>query len=196
MVDVTTFFKHNVIDSCAISNLVSSTLFLNAALGARCEFCCTYFVEYEALHKKFAFPTPEKEELRRRFRTYQADGNFKTFHLYIDDLQDVDVLHNRKRLSMGELSSIAFARKTGQGFLTDDKKARALAETELDARLVQTTPKLLGWLLVERHLNDTDKSVIIQEHVRLGRPLARPFEDVYWEAAQRRLAASQESASG
>lgn len=191
MTDVTRFHLLNVIDSCAVSNVLSSKRLSTAAHSAGCHFCCTYFVEYEVLHKRHTIPSPEKAELQSRFRAEQAKGHFPTFHLDLDDLQEVEVLRNRKRLSMGELSSIAFAKKTRQAFLTDDQKARRLAGDVMDISLVQTTPRLFGWLMFTRHLTDADKHDVVEEHKRFGRPLAKWFEETYLDALRFRLTAGQ-----
>jgi hypothetical protein len=93
-------------------------------------------------------------------------------------LHEVEILEKRKRLGKGELSSIAFAKRTGQAFMTDDQKARRLA-LEVIPGLVQTTPHLLGWLLFEGTLEDSDKTIVIAEHEELQLPLRKYFEETY-----------------
>jgi hypothetical protein len=105
----------------------------------------------------------------------------------VEDLQDVEILQNRKRLSLGELSSIAFANKTKQAFLTDDQKARRLAERVLQPDHVQTIPHLFGWLLFTGALQDSDKDCVIGEHAAMKRPLGRFFEEMYLSALEQRL---------
>jgi len=82
----------------------------------------------------------------------------------IDDLQEIEILNNRKRLGKGELSSIVFAKKTMQAFLTDDKKARSLGRSVLGSEYVQTTPHLVGYCFYKRYLVDSDFTVLIEEH--------------------------------
>ena len=74
---------------------------------------------------------------------------------------NLDVLEKRRNLGKGELSSIVFAKKAGQPFLTDDKGARNLAESILNKDQVQTTPHLCGWLFYKNILTDSDKDSII-----------------------------------
>jgi hypothetical protein len=118
-------------------------------------------------------------------------NDFKSYPLDITDLQTIEILENRKRLGKGELSSIAFALKTRQAFLTDDQKARNLAKQVLQDKMSQTTPHLVGWLFFHSHLTDSDKSIVIREHTDMERPLARYFEDMYLEACRCRLMAMQ-----
>jgi hypothetical protein len=88
---------------------------------------------------------------------------------------------------MGELSSIAFAKKINQYFLTDDQPARKLAEAILGTDKVQTTPHLIGYLFFHRHFIDEDLETIIQEHKGFKRPLEPYFREAYFEALRIRL---------
>jgi len=181
-IDLSRFHQQNVADTCAIWNILSSKLLHSASRSAGCSFCCTEFVNYECLYKPRKNLTSEDEELQRRLREEQARGDFVPYHLDVQDLQDVAIIEKRMRLSKGELSSIAFAQKTRQAFMTDDQKARKLASDIIDPPMVQTTPHLFGWLYFHRHLANGDKDVVIAEHQRLKRPLASPFECTYQEA--------------
>lgn len=107
----------------------------------------------------------------------------------IEDLQDVAVLEGRKRLSKGELSSIVFAKKSLQAFMTDDKKAASLARTIIPNYRVQSTPHLFGWLYFIGRLQDSDKNTIIDEFASLNRCLHRHLENAYTEALRCRLMA-------
>lgn len=181
-VDVSTFQKLNVADTCSIWNLLSSWTLYRKALASECSFCCTTFVVYECLHKKRTISSEGDEELKDRLvKEFDAD-RIKSCGLGLEDLQDVEVLKARRNLGKGELTSIIFAKKTRQAFLTDDQKARKLAKTELGNGHVQTVPHLLGWLLYHRLITDGDKDVVIREHVELGRPLEKHFEKIHWEA--------------
>ena len=101
------------------------------------------------------------------------------------------MLERRKKLGKGELSSIAFAKRTGQAFLTDDKNALKLALEVLPRGQVQTTPDLFGWLIFEQRLGDSDKQVVISQHESLKRPLKEKFEESYSLALQYRLASRE-----
>jgi len=110
------------------------------------------------------------------------------FNLEIEDLQEVEILERRRKLGKGELSSIAFAKRTHQAFLTDDKNALRLALEVLPIGYVQTTPDLFCWLIFEQFLSDSDKPVVISEHESLKRPLTAQFEASYSLALQFKLA--------
>ncbi|MGB6378035.1 MAG: hypothetical protein WBG24_15075 [Syntrophobacteria bacterium] len=188
-IDPSRFELHNVADTCAVWNVLSSRILYSTASSAGCGFCLTQFVYYECLFKPRSNPTKEELELQDRLRRERAKGDFRLFSLNIDDLQDVVLLENRNRLSKGELSSIAFAIKTQQAFLTDDQKARKLATEVMDSAKVQTTPHLFGWLCFTSRLGDGDKDTICKEHIKFNRPLAQYFEIMYQEALRCRLMA-------
>ena len=182
------FHKYNVIDTCSIWNILSSAQFYNATQEAKCEFICTVFVYYECLIK------PRKEEsytdlkLQKTLQKEIDKGKFPTHHISIEDLQEIEVLENRMRLSKGELSSIVFAKKIRQAFLTDDQGARELAEMMLEKKMVQTTPQLFGWLFYSDYLRDGDKNRIIMEHKESQRPLSPYFDVMYLKALEMKLA--------
>ncbi len=186
-VDVTRFYKNNIIDTCSIWNVLSSKILYRATLTAGCAFFCTQFVIYECLYKPRKINSPEEIELKNRLRKEKMRGYFKDYHISIEDLQDVDVLEKRKNLSKGELSSIAFARRMSQAFLTDDQGARTLANEFMNSDMVQTIPHLFGWLLYGSFLNDLDKDAIISEHESLNRPLKKYFNDIYLKALEMKL---------
>jgi len=171
-VDVSRFHLLNVTDTCSIWNILSSRVLYGAAQVANCSFCCTTFVLYECLYKRRSTEVESDRELKARMKKEHDDNRIMACDLDVADLQGVEILENRRKLSKGELSSIVFAKKTQQAFMTDDQKARKLAQTELAADRVQTTPHLLGWLLFERRITDGDKDEIIKQHKELDRPLA------------------------
>jgi len=181
-IDVSTFHLLNVTDTCAVWNVLSSDLLYARAIAANCSFCCTFYVEYECLYKRRQQPSICDQAMQAKFRQAKLSGTITVHALDIADLQEVDVLRNRKRLSIGELSCIAFARKTGQAVLTDDQKARKLARTTLRPDRVQTTPHLVGWLFFTGVLEDEHKDIIIRQHEQSGRPLAPYFLQVFDEA--------------
>ncbi|MFZ2448292.1 MAG: hypothetical protein WAW37_18185 [Syntrophobacteraceae bacterium] len=127
-------------------------------------------------------------ELLNRYKIESGRGYFQVYHIDINDLNDVEILERRRNLSKGELSSMVFAKRTQQAFLTDDQGARKLASNYMDNKMVQTTPHLLGWLIYSRFLVDSDVDPIIQEHVTLGRPLAPHFKKAYYRALECKLA--------
>ncbi|MCU0550841.1 MAG: hypothetical protein MUC48_15950 [Leptolyngbya sp. Prado105] len=162
-IDPSQFQKFNVVDTCAVWNILSSQRLYSTAVASGCSFCFTSFVHYECLHKPRSNSNPQDLELQNRLRGEIQAGKFKNYHLDLEDLQEVEILQQRKNLGKGELSSIAFAKKTNQAFLTDDMKARKLAGAS-NCQFVQTTPHLLGWLYFANFLGDGDLKAIIDEH--------------------------------
>lgn len=177
-VDPRSFHNLNMADTCAVWNVLSSSRLYESALSAGCMFSCTGFVNYECLLKPRKQADKHDLELQRRLVVERAKGRFQVYNLDIEDLQEVEILEKRKNLGKGELSSIAFAKRTWQAFLTDDQKARKLA-LEVMPGQVQTTPHLFGWLLYERILKDSDKASVIAEHEEVNRPLSEYFEEIY-----------------
>lgn len=179
--------KWAVIDTCAVWNILSSHILFRACVAAGFEFTVTSFVLYECLHKPRKHPSAEDVELMERLRTARDKQHFKSISLTVDDLQDVAYLELRKKVSKGELSSIAFARRARVPFQTDDQGARKLAAEVLPQTHVQTTPHVLGWLFFHRKLLDHELGIIIKQHEELVRPLRRFFEEMYNEALRCRL---------
>lgn len=179
--DPSSFFPYNVTDTCAIWNLLSSSMLFSTARTAKCQFSCTYFVYYECLVKKRTSPTQEDLELQKRFSRELEYGSLSVHHLNIDDLHELSILEARKRFGKGELSSMLFAQKTRQAFLTDDQGARKLAERAYRSSVVQTTPHLLGWLIFSGHLSDRDVDTVITQHEECGCNLRQFFQEMYHE---------------
>ncbi len=192
-IDPSQFHTLNVADTCSLWNVLSSQRMYAAARDASCSFCCTTFVVYECLHKRRSSEVPVENELKTRLKREIDSSNIVAYSLDVADLQDVAVLESRRRLSKGELSSIAFANKTRQAFLTDDQKARILAESFLGTKMTQTTPHLFGWLIFTCRLSDADKDHVIDEHERHIRPLRRHFEAMYLDALRCRCLAQMGS---
>ncbi len=192
-INPSTFHLHNVVDTCAVWNILSSKTLYWAARQAGVMFICTQFVVYECLHKPRTSITPEDEELQNRLRhlRYQNGSCFESYSLDISDLQTISLLKNRKRLGKGELSAIAFAIKTRQAFLTDDQKARRFAQNIIGNSKTQTTPHLVGWLFFHNHLSDGYKDTLLREHQEMKRPLSKYFEEMYIEACRCRLMSRQ-----
>jgi len=187
-VNFSTFYNHNIIDSCSISNILSSLTLYRAAKSAQCRFYCTHYVIYECLHKRSNNMSEPFQIFRQRLNRVSANGDFQPLTISIEDLQEVEILESRKKLAKGELSSIVMAKKLGQAFMTDDQKARRLACEYIEPQKVQTTPHLFGWLMFTSTLSDGDKDLIIDEHREMGRPLADVFNEAYLKALQLRLA--------
>ena len=190
-VDPSQFHPVSITDTCSVWKVLSSERLYNAAIGAKCVFACTGCVVYECLHKRRKAVTPEDTDLQGRLKREQQAGRFRTFSPSLEDLQHPHILAIRDRLGRGELSVLALALCTGQAVMTDDPKARTLAEQVVALDRVQTTPQLFGWLLFHNHLSDGDKDTVIHQHEEVRpRPLTRFLEDVYLWALECRLSAS------
>lgn len=170
--DPTTFITANVVDTCAVWNLLSSeSLYVTAQL-AGLSACITEFVRYECLDKPRTRPSPADDDLKRRARTAIEQNELGVYGLDIEDLQELDVLRRRKALGLGELSSIVFAKKVNIALMSDDRKATKLATVILGSLArSSTTPRLLGWLLFKNLLSDDDVEIVIEEHNGVGGPL-------------------------
>ena len=188
-IDPSKFHPINVADTCSVWNVLSSARLHSAAKEARCEFCITSFVRYECLTKQRKAPTQAEIELMRRLTQEQTRGGFAAHSCDIGDLQAIKLLESRKKLGKGELSSIAFAMKIGQAVITDDMKARKLAEDSGHA-LTQTTSHLFSWLIFNGRLGDSDKPTVIAQHESMERPLAPHLQTAYELALQCRLNAA------
>ena len=148
-------------------------------------WCYTSFVEYEVFYKSVKKETSIIIKQRQQLREETRKKRFRCEHLSISDLQEIEILENRKKLGKGELSSIAFARKTQLAFMTDDIKARKLGEAVLGVSKTLTTPRLLGWLYFNRILTDSDHKTIIEEHETQGRGMSEYYQEIYEEAMRR-----------
>jgi len=186
-IDITNCLKINITDSCAVSNIISSRLLFARASGNNFIFSITEYVQYECLYKSRTNPTPKEEELRQRLIKHQQNSKFTVHNLSISDLQDDLLSQHSRQLGMGEISSVAFAKKIGQPFLTDDQKARKIAQEIMGTRNVQTTPQIVGWLFFNGSLTDGDLPELIKEHNEFKRPLEKYFRSVYEEAMRLRL---------
>lgn len=181
-IDITTCTKLNVTDSCAFWNILSSPTFYSVLIDQKFDFACTDFIVHECLHKKRTEPTKEDSSIQNKFKLLLKTRKVVSHKLSIEDLQDDEILKYRKSLGKGELSSIAFAKKTRLSFHSDDQGARKIAEQILGVKQVQTTPLLLGWLFYNNHLSDRDLEPIIKDHISAGRPLERFFREVHEES--------------
>ena len=185
-IDPSKFHKINVADTCSVWNILSSRRLYAAAQEAKCEFCMTGFVLYECLVKPRTAATEADLELRERLKQEQTKGKFASHSCSIDDLQAIADLESRKRLGKGELSSIAFASRIRQAFITDDRKARALSESVAQA-ITQTTPHMHSWLIFTNVLTDADHDVVLSQHIEMGGSLSTHLVTAYSMALQCRL---------
>jgi hypothetical protein len=190
MNDVSQFRKANVSDTCSLWNLMASKLLYSTAVNAGVTLCCTNFVVYECLHKPGQVRS-EREELKRRLRAKLADKSIGSYSIELEDLQSVEVLRSRKKLSIGELSAIVFAQKTSLAVLTDDIGAQKLARLVLAEDTVQNTPHLFGWLYFNSLLNDGDKDQVVADLKSLRRNLSPHLERYHSEAQRCRAIAIQ-----
>lgn len=178
-----------VVDTCSVWNVLSSRILHRACVASGFDFALTTFVLYECLYKPRTERRAADDVLRERLKEARKRQQFKDVSLALEDLQHVAILEQRKRLAKGELSAIAFARRVGLAFQTDDKGARKLAATALVNDHIQTTPHVLGWLFYQGHLADADLSEVLCEHESFGRPLGTFFQEMYEEAMRCRLLA-------
>jgi hypothetical protein len=167
-------------------NILSSDVLYKSAISAGVTISCTAFVFYECVIKERKTSSSEDIQLQNKLKA-EMGKNINVYHLEIEDLQELRILESRKNLGKGELSSIAFANRTRQAFLTDDQKARKLATEVMKHSPVQTTPYLFGWLVFNNHVLDHEKNTIIEQHKKFNRPLAEYFDQIYLEALQYKL---------
>ncbi|MDD5456894.1 MAG: hypothetical protein PHV30_07675 [Candidatus Margulisbacteria bacterium] len=186
-INYASFFTINITDSCSIQNIIASNRIFRASLLAKCYFSITRYVEYESIYKKRKSSKSGEQELIKKIQKAISENSIKVCDITIDDLNDRLIADNRKRLGMGEISSIAFAKRTGLGFLTDDKPAKKFALKSLEASKVQSSIHLVGWLFYFRHLVDTDIDLIIREHTYHNRHFGEHYRKAYEKAMQYRL---------
>ena len=181
-IDITKCFKSNLIDTCSIWNILSSPIIYSVLLDNNFSLSITKFVEYECLFKYRPQQNSKELNLRCLLEKELIKGKIKCHALTLEDLQDDFILENRKKIGIGELSSIAFAKKVSIAFLTDDQKARKLASNHIGKVNVQTTPLILGWLLFNNLISDGDIEPIIKSHNEHNRPLEKYFRYVHMES--------------
>ena len=83
--------------------------------------------------------------------------------------------------------------KIRNAVITDDKKARKLAETS-GHHLTQTTPHLHAWLIFTGRLTDADHSLVMSQHKAMGGSLEPYLQEAYDLALQCRLNATRVTA--
>ena len=181
-----TFMLLNVTDTCTPWNVLGSPLLYRATRKSNVSFSCTQFVHYECLHKPGA-SCPERDELKARLRARMADGEVQFWNIELEDLQEVVALEGRKAISKGELSSIAFAKRTCQGFLSDDRQAKTLAKSVLPESAIQDTPHLCAWLCIHDVIHESDEQTIRAELATLKRALEPHLHNAFLKALEYKL---------
>ncbi|UXD71080.1 hypothetical protein MUK51_07240 [Sphingobacterium faecium] len=160
--DITQLKLYNVMDSCSVWNILLSPTIYRASILAGCYYSFTNYVKYECLIKRRG--TERENTSIDKLEKEIFDKRFTACNITIEDLQEIEILENRKKLGKGELSSIVFAKKAKLAFMTDDKKARKLGIEILGKEFVQTTPHLVGFCFYKRYLLDGDFGHLINEH--------------------------------
>ena len=177
--DPETFVIANVLDTCAVWNLVSSARLHEAARAGGVSACITGFVHYECLVKARTRVLAEDEELMARMRAALAANQITVHGLDLEDLQEVEALRSRKALGRGELSCIVFAKKVNIAVMSDDRKATKLARAILEQpSRSSTTPRLLGWLLYRGFLDTGEVDLVVRQHKEVRRPLENHYRRI------------------
>ena len=178
------FYLHNIIDTCAVWNVLSSKLLFSRADNSGVMFYCTKFVVYECLYKQRSEPKDCHVKLKNYLKQLMEQGKFVNLSLSVEDLHEIERVSSRKRLGKGELSTLAFAMKYGQAFLSDDQKARKLASSVLPAGRTQTTPHLFSWLIFLGKISDSEKIQVIEEHHANDGDISPHLEAAYIEGCR------------
>ncbi len=186
MNSLTSFNLLNVADTCALWNLLGSAILHRASKKVGVSICGTQFVRYECLYKVGA-NSPAWLELRNRLRSCLDSGEIMFCDIDLEDLQEVAALEGRMAISKGELSTIAFAKRTGQSFLSDDRQAKVLAKSVLQAEMIQDIPHLCGWLCVNEVLHESDADPIRLELKALQRYLDPHIVNAFHKALEVKL---------
>lgn len=190
-----TFKLLNVADTCALWNVLASPLLYRNARAVGVSMSSTQFVRYECLHKRGA-NSPEWNELRKRLLERSAAGEIIFCHIELEDLQEVASLEGRLAISKGELSSIAWAKRTAQSFFSDDKKAKRLAESVIDRDSIQDTPHLCAWLCIQGSIHEHDEGQIRADLRALNRFLDPHISNAFRTALEIRLMNELQRRSG
>lgn len=185
--DPARFAVASVVDTCAVWNMLSSLRLNQATIQAKLNFCITPVVLYECLHKPRPCITPEQQVLIDRLKSNLEKGRFPVQECSLDDLLTISEKAPGK-LGSGELSCIATAyRIRSIAVMTDEKLARKYAQENLGL-LVETTPRLYGYLHFHMHLGGSDHDEVIKEHEHFERrPLTQFFNETFNEAIRCRL---------
>jgi predicted nucleic acid-binding protein len=179
------FIGVNVIDTCALWNLISSDTLFRCSRRCQHTYITTPTVLYECLVKPRNSPmTQARKTLLARLSAHLESRHVERIQISIDDLHEVSRLSTK--LGQGELSCAAAARKINQAVMTDNKRDFRAIEAMVDGRL-QTTPRLLGWLVFQGHLGDAEVQAVVAEHESLDGPLGKWYRRAHWEGCEKRL---------
>jgi len=174
--DYTKFARGNTADSCALWNLFSSPSFYASSRAAGCYYCITRFVQYELFTKQSTGKGQDYSRLKLGLNNEISAGSITLANIEINDLQDAQVLARSRHNSMGEISSMLFARKSRLAFLSDDGWAMKFATALRDAPTVQSTPHLVGWLVYQNALTESGVAGNVGELASYGRSLHGRYE--------------------
>src|SRR5687768_16074871 len=106
-IDVSKFHLANVVDTCAVWNILSSRVLFSRAIGRSCTFCITDYVHYECLVRPWKRKLIYETVLKSRLVSARVTEQFKSYSIRLEDLLDAEVLSNRSNLGRGELSTFA-----------------------------------------------------------------------------------------
>jgi hypothetical protein len=187
-----TFMLLNVTDTCALWNILGSSLLSRAARRAAVSFSSTQFVYYECFYKR-GENRPERQELQSRLRELIKSKEIGFWDIDLEDLQELAALEERKAISKGELSSIVFAKRTAQSFLSDDVQAKKLARAVLAGSAIQDTPHLCAWLCIHDAIHESDEHTIRAELATLNRALEPHLHNAFLKALEYKLMKQMES---
>ena len=185
------FNQVSVTDTCAIWHLTGCATLFSTARQRKLSFVITSTVFYECFVRSRGKALSEQRlRLRDRLKIHIQRGDVSQIDVAIDDLQNLIGVARQHgydtRLGHGELSCAALARRLRYAVLTDNKRDFRAIE-ELADGLLQTTPRLLGWLYLDGHLTDGDVKDIIEQHRDSGGQMGRVYEQVHHEACEKRL---------
>ena len=131
-IDITSFHKVNIIDSCSIWNILCCNLFYSRALENQCEFSITKYVEYECLYKprsnESSFDTEIKKRLHRNI-------NISAVHVTLYRLEDKGYLKSE----MGASTHVRGGRR---------KRIFTITNAGLSALRVMKSIRLELWKLI------------------------------------------------
>ena len=187
-----TFILFNVADTCALWNILGSGFLYRASRKAQVSISSTQFVRYECFYKRGS-NSPAWQELRKRLREPMDSGEIRFWNIELEELQEVAALEGRKAISKGELSCIVFAKRTVQGFLSDDGQAKKLAKLVLAEGAVQDTPHLCAWLCINDTIHESDEHTIRAELAALNRALEPHLRNAFLKALEFKLMKQMEN---
>ena len=100
MTNIAEFEKRNVADACSLWNILASRLLASTADSVGVRLRSTTYVRYKCLHKP-GLPRPERKELQKRLLARINAGGTQWHPIDIEDLQEFEILRNRKSPQTG-----------------------------------------------------------------------------------------------